>query len=159
MIPHSFTTNAVQIQQYAASLPNFCFLTNKFLNSSEPPGVMHIPKGMDLPLDFHLRFNSNLIPKRLHRSMSRSGPNDLIEIENGAKCNRQVGESSINKAPRTDALEKRTGLQMDPLLYRGVANSCLKRFCKMQFRRVDLRSIGPPSQNLIPNLIFVRFPH
>lgn len=98
MIPHSFTTNAVQIQQYAASLPFFGFLTNKFPNSSEPPGVMHIPKGVDLPFDFHLRFNSNLIPKRLHRTRSRSGPNDLIKIENGATCNRQVGESLINKA-------------------------------------------------------------
>ena len=35
----------------------------------------------------------------------------------------------------------------------------LKRSCKMQFRRVDLRSIGPPSQKLWPNLIFARFPN
>ena len=35
----------------------------------------------------------------------------------------------------------------------------LKRSCKMQFRRVGLRSIGPSSQKLWPNQIFGRFPH
>ena len=35
----------------------------------------------------------------------------------------------------------------------------LKRSCKMQFRRVDLVSIGPPSQKLWPNQILVRRPH
>ena len=35
----------------------------------------------------------------------------------------------------------------------------LKRSCKMQFRRFDLRSIGPPSQKVWPNLIFAWFPH
>ena len=35
----------------------------------------------------------------------------------------------------------------------------LKRSCKMQFRRIDLVSIGPPSQKLWPNLIFGWFPH
>ena len=35
----------------------------------------------------------------------------------------------------------------------------LERSCKMQFRRVDLVSIRPPSQKLCPNLIFARFPH
>ena len=34
----------------------------------------------------------------------------------------------------------------------------LKRSCKMQFRCVDIRLIGPPSQKL-SNLIFARFPH
>ena len=35
----------------------------------------------------------------------------------------------------------------------------LKRSCKMQFRRIGLRSIGPSSQKLWPNQIFGRFPH
>ena len=35
----------------------------------------------------------------------------------------------------------------------------LKRSCKMRFRRVGLRSIGPSSQKLWPNQIFGRFPH
>ena len=35
----------------------------------------------------------------------------------------------------------------------------LKRYCKMQFSRVDLRSIGPSSQKLWPNLILDRFPY
>ena len=35
----------------------------------------------------------------------------------------------------------------------------LKRSCKMQFRHVDLVSIGPPSQKLWPNQIVVRRPH
>ena len=35
----------------------------------------------------------------------------------------------------------------------------LKRSCKMQFRRVGLRSIGPSSQKLWPNQIFGWFPH
>ena len=35
----------------------------------------------------------------------------------------------------------------------------LKRSCKMQFRRIDLVSMRPPSQELWPNLIFGRFPH
>ena len=35
----------------------------------------------------------------------------------------------------------------------------LKRYCKMKFRRVVLRSIGPSSQNLWPNPIFGWFPH
>ena len=35
----------------------------------------------------------------------------------------------------------------------------LRRSCKMQFRYVDLRSIGPPSQKLWPNFICARFPH
>ena len=35
----------------------------------------------------------------------------------------------------------------------------LKRSCKMQFRRVGLRSIGPSSQKLWQNQIFGRFPH
>ena len=35
----------------------------------------------------------------------------------------------------------------------------LKRSCKMQFRRVGLRSIGPSNQKLWPNQIFGRFPH
>ena len=34
----------------------------------------------------------------------------------------------------------------------------LKRSCKMQFRRVGLRSIGPSSQKLWPNQFFGRFP-
>ena len=34
-----------------------------------------------------------------------------------------------------------------------------KRYCKMQFRRVGLRSIGPSSQKLWPSQIFGRFPH
>ena len=34
----------------------------------------------------------------------------------------------------------------------------LKRSCKMQFRRVGLRSIGPSSQKLWQNQIFDRFP-
>ena len=35
----------------------------------------------------------------------------------------------------------------------------LKRSCKMLFRRVGLRSIGPSSQKLWPNQFFGRFPH
>ena len=35
----------------------------------------------------------------------------------------------------------------------------LKRSCKMLFRRVGLRSIGPSSQKLWPNQIFDRFPY
>ena len=35
----------------------------------------------------------------------------------------------------------------------------LKRSCKMQFRRVGLRSIGPSSQKLQPNLRFGGFPY
>ena len=35
----------------------------------------------------------------------------------------------------------------------------LKRSCKMLFRRIGLRSIGPSSQKLWPNQIFGRFPH
>ena len=35
----------------------------------------------------------------------------------------------------------------------------LKRSCKLQFRRIGLRSIGPSSQKLWPNQIFGRFPH
>ena len=35
----------------------------------------------------------------------------------------------------------------------------LKRSWKMKFRRIDLVSIGPPSQKLWPNLIFGWFPH
>ena len=35
----------------------------------------------------------------------------------------------------------------------------LKRSCKMQLRRIDLVSIGPPSQKLWPNLIFGWFLH
>ena len=35
----------------------------------------------------------------------------------------------------------------------------LKRSCKMQFRRVGLRSIGPSSQKLWPNQIFGWSPH
>ena len=35
----------------------------------------------------------------------------------------------------------------------------LKRSCKMQFRRLGLRSIGPSSQKLWPNFIFGRLPH
>ena len=35
----------------------------------------------------------------------------------------------------------------------------LKRSCKMQFRRVGLRSIGPSSQKLWPNQSFGRSPH
>ena len=31
--------------------------------------------------------------------------------------------------------------------------------CKMQFRRIDLVSIGPPSLKLWPNLVFGWFPH
>ena len=34
----------------------------------------------------------------------------------------------------------------------------LKRSCKMQIRRADLASIGPPSQKLWPNVIFAWFP-
>ena len=34
----------------------------------------------------------------------------------------------------------------------------LKRSCKIQFRRIDLGSIGPPSQTLWPNLTLARFP-
>ena len=33
----------------------------------------------------------------------------------------------------------------------------LKRSCKMQFRRIDLASIGPPSQKLRPNFISSQF--
>ena len=35
----------------------------------------------------------------------------------------------------------------------------LKRSCRMQFRRVGLRSIGPSSQKLWTNQIFGRFPY
>ena len=124
MIPHSFTTNAVQIQQYAASLTIFCFRTNKFPNSSEPPGVKQIPK----VLDFHSRFNSLFYTKEItshHEQIwaEEKGPNDPMKKENRVECDRLVGESSINKASSTDALKKRTGLQMDPLLYKDVANS------------------------------------
>ena len=48
------------------------------------------------------------------------------------------------------------------LAYLGAPNLVrvsLKRSCKMQFRRVGLRSIGPSSQKLQPNLIFGLFPH
>ena len=34
----------------------------------------------------------------------------------------------------------------------------LKRYCKIQFSRVDFRSMGPPSQKLSPNLICL-IPH
>ena len=34
-----------------------------------------------------------------------------------------------------------------------------KKSCKMQFRRINLVSIGPPSQKLWPNPIFGWFPH
>ena len=46
------------------------------------------------------------------------------------------------------------------LAYFGAPNMVsLKKSCKMQFRRVGLRSIGPSSQKLQPNLIFGRSPH
>ena len=35
----------------------------------------------------------------------------------------------------------------------------LKRSCKMQFKRVVLRSIGPSRQKLWPNQMFGQFPH
>ena len=44
--------------------------------------------------------------------------------------------------------------------YLGAPNMVsLKRSFKMQFGRVDLRSIGPPSQKLWPNLTFARLHH
>ena len=43
--------------------------------------------------------------------------------------------------------------------YGWLSEVSLKRSCKMQFRRVDLVSIRPPSQKLWPNQILVRRPH
>ena len=98
MISHSFTTNAVHIQQYAASLLIFCFQTNKFPNSSEQPDVKQIPKGVDLHFDFHSRFNSIFYTKEItphHEQIwaEEIGPYDPMKIENGAKYDRLVGES------------------------------------------------------------------